>query len=280
MEPILRFAGVRRVFPTRDGGSMVALEDFSLDVPPGQFLTIVGPSGCGKSTLLNVISGILPATAGEVIYKGQPRAGIDTSIGYVTQRDNLLPWRTLLGNVELALEIQGAPKSQRRELARDWIGRVGLAGFEGHYPHELSGGMRQRANIARVLIYNPDLILMDEPFGPLDALTRLSLQAELLRLWEAERKTVVFITHDLVEAIALADRTVVMSARPGRIRLVVDVPLDRPRDIYHIHTQPQFVELYEEVWSAITTETPPPEGITRPAPRDLEAMAAELNLTS
>ncbi|MFI5265919.1 MAG: ABC transporter ATP-binding protein [Chloroflexota bacterium] len=273
---------VSREFETREGQTLVALDDFTLDVPAGTFLTIVGPSGCGKSTLLNLVSGLMPASGGSLRYKGRVREGVDTSIGYVTQRDNLLPWRTLLGNVELALEVQGLPRAERQDRARQWIARVGLAGFERRYPDELSGGMRQRANIARTLIHDPDLILMDEPFGPLDALTRLSLQAELLQLWNQDRKTVVFITHDLVEAIALADRTVVMSARPGRIRLVLDVPLPRPRDVYRIHSEPAFAALYDQVWTAITAETTisgegGPHG---PAPERLKDLAVELNVST
>ena len=188
-----------------------------LAITEGEFVTIVGPSGCGKSTLLNRIVGLLRSNVGRIVFRGAPIDGICTKIGYVTQKDNLLPWRTLIENVEIALEVQADKKNTRRERAKELIDRVGLSGFEEHYPHELSGGMRQRANIIRTLIYDPELILMDEPFGPLDAQTRLVLQDQLLKLWSSSNKTIVF-THDLVEAIALADRVMLMTSRPGRIK--------------------------------------------------------------
>jgi NitT/TauT family transport system ATP-binding protein len=172
----------------------------------------------------------------------------------VTQKDNLLPWRTLVENVELSLEIRGIEKGARRRRAAELIERVGLNGFEDHYPHELSGGMRQRANIIRTLIYDPELILMDEPFGPLDAQTRIVLQDQLLTLWSTTNKTIIFITHDLVEAIALADRVLVMTSRPGRIKCVASVPVPRPRDVYQIHQHHEFLSVHERLWKELRPE--------------------------
>ncbi|HWP35816.1 MAG TPA: ABC transporter ATP-binding protein, partial [Thermodesulfobacteriota bacterium] len=251
--PLLVVDGVGKEFVAR-GKRIAALDRVDLAVEEGEFVTIVGPSGCGKSTLLNLIVGLLPPSRGRVLFRGRPVTGINTEIGYVTQRDNLLPWRTLLQNVELPLELRGVEKGERRRRARTLIEQVGLGGFEDHYPHELSGGMRQRANIVRTLIYDPPLVLMDEPFGPLDAQTRLVLQDQLLALWSATRKTIVFITHDLVEAIALADRVVVMSSRPGRIKSVAAVPIPRPRDVYQIHHSPEFRAVHERLWRELLPE--------------------------
>jgi NitT/TauT family transport system ATP-binding protein len=236
------------------GKRVRALESVDLTVEEGEFVTIVGPSGCGKSTLLNLVVGLLASSSGRIVFRGEVIDGICTKIGYVTQRDNLLPWRTLIQNVEIALEIRGLEKSQRRARAADWIAQVGLSGFEDHYPHELSGGMRQRANIIRTLIYDPALILMDEPFGPLDAQTRVVLQQQLLDLWFRSKKTIVFITHDLGEAIALADRVVLMSSRPGKIKSIAPVGIPRPRDIYQIHEHREFRAAYETLWRDLRPE--------------------------
>ena len=205
------------------GRPSLALEDITLQIPAGEFCTIVGPSGCGKSTILNLLSGLIAPSDGTVSFRGAPVRGINTDVGYVTQDDNLLPWRTLQSNVEIALEFQGVPKPERALRSAELIARVGLAGFENYYPGQLSGGMRKRAAIIRTLIYDTHMILMDEPFGPLDAQTRLVLQNDLLLLWERMRRTVLFVTHDLVEAIALSDRIVVMSSAPGRIKKVYEV---------------------------------------------------------
>jgi sulfonate transport system ATP-binding protein len=250
---LLTIEGVGKEFIAR-GRKIVALEGLDLDVVEGEFLTIVGPSGCGKSTLLNLIVGLMRSSSGRITFRGAPIDGICTKIGYVTQKDNLLPWRTLVENVEIALEIRGESNSARRIRACEYIDRVGLAGFEEHYPHELSGGMRQRANIIRTLIYDPELILMDEPFGPLDAQTRIVLQDQLLRLWAASKKTIIFITHDLIEAITLADRVVLMSSRPGRIKSIETVAIPRPRDVFKIHESEQFRALYERLWQQLRPE--------------------------
>jgi NitT/TauT family transport system ATP-binding protein len=253
MAPLLSVQNVRREFDVR-GNNVLALDTLSLGLDQGEFVTVVGPSGCGKSTLLNLVVGLLPPSAGQILFRGRAVAGINPEIGYVTQKDNLLPWRTLIENVELALEIRGTAKDERRRRAEKLIAQVGLTGFEEHYPHELSGGMRQRANIIRTLIYDPELILMDEPFGPLDAQTRIVLQDQLLKLWLGSRKTILFITHDLVEAITLADRVIVMTSRPGRVKHIAAVPIPRPRDVYQIHTSPEFREVYDTLWRELRPE--------------------------
>lgn len=254
LESLLTIREVGKRFLSR--GSIVrAVESFSLDIQEGEFITIVGPSGCGKSTLLNVLVGLYPASEGEIRYKGTPIRGLNPEIGYVTQQDNLLPWRTLRKNILLPLEFRADIKGNGAEArVQHLIDKVGLSGFENHYPHELSGGMRQRANIIRTLIYNPQVILMDEPFGPLDAQTRLTLQNQLLELWREERKTIIFITHDLTEAITLADRVVVMTGRPGSIKSVTRVDIPRPRDVYHIHRSEAYREIYDKLWEELREE--------------------------
>ena len=250
---LLSVEGVSKEYHVR-GKKVLALDSIDLAVAQGEFVTVVGPSGCGKSTLLNLIVGLLRSSSGRILFRGDPINGICTKIGYVTQKDNLLPWRTLIENVEIALEIRGIENSARRQRAQELIGQVGLSGFEDHYPHELSGGMRQRANIIRTLIYDPELILMDEPFGPLDAQTRIVLQDQLLKLWLASRKTIVFITHDLVEAITLADRVVLMTSRPGRIKSIENVTIPRPRNVFQIHERPEFRSAYERLWQQLRPE--------------------------
>jgi NitT/TauT family transport system ATP-binding protein len=250
---LLSIEGVGKEYHVR-GKKVSALDSVDLVVAEGEFVTIVGPSGCGKSTLLNLIVGLLRSSSGRILFRGDAIDGICTKIGYVTQKDNLLPWRTLIENVEIALEIRGIESGARRRRAQELISQVGLSGFEDHYPHELSGGMRQRANIIRTLIYDPELILMDEPFGPLDAQTRIVLQDQLLKLWLASRKTIVFITHDLIEAITLADRVVLMTSRPGRIKSIESVTIPRPRDVFQIHESQEFRSAYERLWQQLRPE--------------------------
>ena len=250
---LLSIENVRKEYQVR-GKKVLALDSVDLTIAEGEFVTVVGPSGCGKSTLLNLIVGLMRSSMGRIVFRGAPIEGITTKIGYVTQKDNLLPWRTLIENVEIALEIRAVEKSARRVQAQNLIDQVGLSGFEDHYPHELSGGMRQRANIIRTLIYDPELILMDEPFGPLDAQTRIVLQDQLLKLWYASKKTIVFITHDLIEAITLADRVVLMSARPGRIKSIEEITIPRPRDAFKIHEDAQFRSAYERLWQQLRPE--------------------------
>ena len=249
---------VFKVFVARGSGpsrrAFLALHDIDLAIPPGRFVSLVGPSGCGKSTLLNMIAGLVRPTEGVVSYKGAPVNGVNTDVGYITQDDNLFPWRTLQENVEMALEFRGVPEHQRRPQAAKYIALVGLSGFEHHYPHELSGGMRKRAALVRTLIYEPDVILMDEPFGPLDAQTRVILQDELLKLWEGSGKTIVFVTHDLVEAIALSDEIALFSRAPGTIKRVYRVPIPRPRDVFHIHSDQHFPAFYDQLWRDLKEE--------------------------
>ncbi len=250
---MLLIEGVTKHF-TRGAVSTVALQDVDLAIPAGEFVTIVGPSGCGKSSLLTLVAGLAPPTVGRISLDGAEIDGVSRDVGFITQQDNLFPWRTLIENVAFPLELQGLGTKARLAEARSWIRRVGLAGFEDAYPHQLSGGMRQRGNIIRTLIYGPRLILMDEPFGPLDAQTRLVLQALLLSIWETQRPTVLFVTHDLTEAIGLADRVVLMSARPGRIVRADPVAIERPRDIFHINTLPEFRTLYNAIWRELETQ--------------------------
>jgi NitT/TauT family transport system ATP-binding protein len=233
---------------------VTAIEGVSLDVAAGEFVTLVGPSGCGKSTILNIVSGLMPPTEGTVSVNGSLLRGVTRDVGYVTQQPNLMPWRTLIENVSFPLEIKQVSRAERLGRARELIKLVGLEGFEDAFPDQLSGGMRQRANIIRTLIYEPKVILMDEPFGPLDAQTRLSLQALLLSIWESQRSTVLFVTHDLTEAIALADRVVLMSARPGRIVRIDRVGIPRPRDIFHMHDLPEFRRLYDALWHELAAQ--------------------------
>jgi NitT/TauT family transport system ATP-binding protein len=257
-QPIIEAHAVFKVFTARgnrhDRRAFLALRDVSLDVSAGRFLALVGPSGCGKSTFLNMVAGLIPPTEGVVRYKGIPVQRVNTDAGYITQDDNLFPWRTLQENVEVALEFRGMGADRRRAEAARHIAMVGLAGFEHHYPHELSGGMRKRAALIRTLIYQPDVVLMDEPFGPLDAQTRVIMQDELLKLWEGSGKTILFVTHDLVEAIALADEIVMFSRAPGTIKRRYAVPLPRPRDVFRIHAHPAFSAFYDQVWSDLKEE--------------------------
>jgi NitT/TauT family transport system ATP-binding protein len=252
-DPVISIRGVGHIFRSK-GRRVQALLETDLDIHDREFMTIVGPSGCGKSTLMNIIVGLFSPSSGQVLHRGKRHEGVNRAIGYITQADNLYPWRTLRQNVEFPLELRGVPAAERRERALRLIHRVGLDGFEDGYPHELSGGMRQRANIIRTLVYDPEVILMDEPFGPLDAQTRLILQNQLLDLWQEERKTVIFITHDLGEAVALADRVVVMSARPGRIKTIAPVPIPRPRDLFEIHADERFRETYRLLWKSLEEE--------------------------
>jgi NitT/TauT family transport system ATP-binding protein len=251
---MLEIEGIRKEFDTGGKMPVLALESIELNVARGEFVTIAGPSGCGKSSLLTLISGLSVPSSGRIRLDGREIVGTDREVGFVTQQDNLFPWRTLLDNVALPLELAGVPRAERRREAARWIRRVGLQGFEAAYPHQLSGGMRQRANIIRTLIYEPSVILMDEPFGPLDAQTRLTLQALLLSIWETQQSTVLFVTHDLTEAIALADRVVLMSARPGRIVRAEPVAIRRPRDIFHIHDVPEFRQLYDSLWHELAAQ--------------------------
>jgi NitT/TauT family transport system ATP-binding protein len=228
------------------------VDDFSLDVGAQEFLAVLGPSGCGKSTLLRMIDGLVAPDSGSILIDGRDVTGIigGEGRGMVFQSFDLLPWRTVLGNVELGLEAQRMPRAERRAIAEHYTALVGLAGFEKSYPHELSGGMQQRVGLARALAIKPDILLMDEPFGALDVQTRDILQDELLRIWDAERKTVVFVTHSIEEALYLADRVVVITPRPAKVDRIIPVPFRRPRG-EDVKSLPEFVELRHEIWSAL-----------------------------
>jgi NitT/TauT family transport system ATP-binding protein len=245
----LRVCGICKTFHRR-GGSLPVLDDISFDVQAGEFFVIVGPSGCGKTTLLRIVQGLDSPTAGQVLLSGKPLSGPGPDRGFVFQHDSLFPWRTVLKNVTFGPELRGTRRAEAQESARSIISLVGLIGFEGHYPHELSGGMRQRVNLARAFAVNPDILLMDEPFGSLDALTREAMQQELLRVVAETGKTVLFITHQIEEAVLLADRIAVFSARPARLMRTIKVDLPRPRALA-VKRSPPFQELVEQVWSLI-----------------------------
>ncbi|MBR1222218.1 ABC transporter ATP-binding protein [Bradyrhizobium sp. U87765 SZCCT0131] len=242
-------------FRLAGGRSYTAVEAASLSVAPGEFVAIVGPTGCGKSTLLNVAAGLLAPAAGRVEIFGAPLSGLNRRAGYLFQADALFPWKTAIENVAIGLDIAGTPHATAREAAQTWLASVGLAGFAQRYPHMLSGGQRKRVGLAQVLIRDPQILLMDEPFGPLDAQTRQIMGNLLLELWSAARKAVLFVTHDLEEAIALADRVVIMSAGPGS-RIIGDwkVMLPRPRDIFEIRLEKEFHDLHREIWSVLKAE--------------------------
>jgi NitT/TauT family transport system ATP-binding protein len=238
-----------------NGAPYTAVQDISFEVADGEFVSIVGPTGCGKSTLLNVAAGLLRPTAGHVSVFGVPLAGLNRQAGYLFQIDTLMPWRTALGNVLTGLDFRGVPRAEARAQAQAWLTKVGLAGAFDRYPHQLSGGMRKRVALAQVLILNPKIVLMDEPFSALDIQTRHMMENELLALWQADRKSVLFITHDLDEAVALSDRVIVLSAGPAARQIgefVIDLP--RPRDVTEIRLTPHFVELQAAIWHVLREE--------------------------
>jgi NitT/TauT family transport system ATP-binding protein len=241
------FAGAR--------GSYTAVKDVTLAIGAGEFVSVVGPTGCGKSTLLNVAAGLLKPTSGTVRIFGDSLAGINRKAGYMFQAEALMPWRTALRNVTAGLEFRGVPKEQARARGEDWLARVGLAGFGDRYPHQLSGGMRKRTALAQMLILDPQILLMDEPFSALDIQTRQLMENELLELWSANRKSVIFITHDLEEAISVSDRVVVLSAGPATHPIgefAIDLP--RPRDVQEIRLSPRFIELHDRIWHSMKEE--------------------------
>jgi NitT/TauT family transport system ATP-binding protein len=253
-ENAIDFRGVSLRFISADGNATVALRNFSMSVARGEFVAIVGPTGCGKSTTLNMITGLLKPTVGEVRVMGQPVTGIDPRIGFVFQADAVFPWRSVRDNVAAGPMFRGRSKKEARELADEWIQRVGLNKFGDHYPHQLSGGMRKRVALAQTFINNPEILLMDEPFSALDMQTRTLMQDELLQLWAGTGGSVVFITHDLEEAIALADRVFVLSARPGTLKRVYEIDLPRPRVMSEIRYDSQFIELSKRIWADLREE--------------------------
>lgn len=255
--PALQLQGIACTFVSKDdpGQRYTAVRDITLTVGAGEFVSVVGPTGCGKSTLLNVAAGLLQPSTGGVTVFGQPLEGINTRAGYMFQAESLMPWRTAVGNVMAGLEFRGVPLAEAQAQAEQWLKRVGLGGFGDRYPHQLSGGMRKRTSLAQTLALDPDIILMDEPFSALDIQTRQLMENEVLELWAAKRKAVLFITHDLDEAIAMSDRVVIMSAGPAS-RLIGEFTIDipRPRDVAEIKTTERFIELHAAIWAQLRDE--------------------------
>jgi NitT/TauT family transport system ATP-binding protein len=253
--PAVALGEVTVTFRLADGGAYPAVEGASLAVADGEFVAIVGPTGCGKSTLLNVAAGLIAPSSGRIDIFGAPLAGLNRQAGYLFQAEALFPWKTALENVAIGLETAGIARAQARERAQSWLARVGLSEFGARYPHMLSGGQRKRVGLVQVLIRDPKILLMDEPFGPLDAQTRQIMGNLLLDLWSADRKAVLFVTHDLEEAIALSDRVVIMSAGPAA-RVIGDwkVALPRPRDIAEIKIERAFHDLHREIWATLKSE--------------------------
>jgi NitT/TauT family transport system ATP-binding protein len=253
----LELLDVTCTFRSRDdaGEAYTAVGETTLRIRAGEFVSVVGPTGCGKSTLLNIGAGLLPPTSGTVKVFGQPLSGINTRAGYMFQTEALMPWRSAIDNVMVGLQYCGVPDDEARRQAQAWLERVGLSGFGDRYPHQLSGGMRKRTALAQVLALDPDIILMDEPFSALDIQTRQLMENEVLDLWAAKKKAVLFITHDLDEAIAMSDRVVVLSAGPAtRPMGEFDIDLPRPRNVAEVRTQPRFIELHTQIWDVLRDE--------------------------
>jgi NitT/TauT family transport system ATP-binding protein len=245
--------GVRKSYVGRNR-EVLALDRIDLEIAAGEFVAFVGPSGCGKSTLMNLIAGILPVNEGSIIHDGRPVSGINRNVGYMTQRDAVLPWRTVEQNVALPLRLHGMPAARRRTQVAAMLDQVGLRGFGRSFPAELSGGMRKRVALAQLLAYGPNTLLMDEPFGALDAQLKLLMQERLLRIWLERRQTVVFVTHDLAEAVTLANRVVVFSGRPGRIKAIETIDLPADRDVFRVRFMPEFEAAYTRLWDALAPE--------------------------
>jgi NitT/TauT family transport system ATP-binding protein len=255
--PALLLEHITCAFASREraGERYTAVKDATITVAAGEFVSVVGPTGCGKSTLLNVAAGLLQPSSGNVVVLGEALAGINRRAGYMFQTEALMPWRCALDNVLAGLEFAGVDRDEAERRAREWLGRVGLSGFETRFPHELSGGMRKRVALAQILILDPKILLMDEPFSALDVQTRQLMENELLELWSANRKSVLFITHDLEEAIALSDRVIVLSAGPETRPIgEFSIDLPRPRDVNEIRLTPRFVELHSKIWHAMKDE--------------------------
>ncbi len=241
-------------FQTPNGKAYTAIHDINLTVAPGEFVAVVGPTGCGKSTTLSLISGLEQPSEGLVQVMGKSVQGIDPRIGYVFQADAVFPWKSVLSNVATGPIFRGRRKAEALELAHNWIARVGLSGFENHYPHQLSGGMRKRVALAQTFINEPQILLMDEPFSALDVQTRAMMEDELLQMWSSISASVVFVTHDLEEAISLADRVCVLTAGPATVKGIYTIDLPRPRNVAEIRFEPRFVQLYHEIWEDLRNE--------------------------
>ncbi len=262
--PVLELRNLHKEIPRRDSEPFTIFKNINLSLRDGEFVSVVGPSGCGKTTMLRVINGLMPRTSGEIFIDGKSSEELDHELvmGFVFQGASLLPWRTSLKNVLLGLEGRGLNPNEAEQSARKFLELVGLTGFENNYPHELSGGMQQRVNLARALAVNPRILLMDEPFAALDAQTRNFMQLELLRIWRETKKTVIFVTHMIAEAILLSDRIIVFSHRPGTIRSEFPVPLPRPRTM-EMRADPRFLELENIVWKQIEAEVNASGGFAR-----------------
>jgi NitT/TauT family transport system ATP-binding protein len=252
--PAIELIDVTRRFVTPSGAMLTALRDFNMTVARGEFACVVGPTGCGKSTTLNLVTGLAPASAGQVRVMGQPVDGINRDIGFVFQTDALFPWRNVLDNVAAGPLFRGTAKKEAYARARDWLARVGLAKFEGHYPHQLSGGMRKRVALAQTFINEPKILLMDEPFSALDVQTRTAMQDELLTLWSGSGASVVFVTHDLEEAVALADKVYVLTAGPATVKTVHNIELARPRVMSEIRYEAEFIDACKRIWDDLREE--------------------------
>ncbi len=249
MAPILELKNITKIYET-ERKKVVAIDNVSLTIEPNEFISIVGPSGCGKSTLLRMVAGLENTTTGEILFENKPIKGPSAERGMVFQQYTLLPWKTVLDNVAFGLEIRGVNKEKRLKIAKDFIKLIGLSGFENSYPYELSGGMQQRVAIARTLANDPKIVLMDEPFGALDTQTRVILQKELLNIWEKDKKTVLFITHSVEEAVYLSDRVLIMSARPGKIKDTININIDRPRR----RSSPEFIKYKDKIVNILKEE--------------------------
>ena len=252
--PAIQITAVTRRFLTPDGKFNTAMRDFDLTVKRGEFVCVVGPTGCGKSTTLNLVTGLIRPSAGQVHLMGQPVAGIDRRVGFVFQADALFPWRNVLDNVAAGPRYRGTPKDEANAKARQWIARVGLGDYEALYPHQLSGGMRKRVALAQTFINEPEILLLDEPFSALDVQTRTVMQDELLSLWSETRASVVFVTHDLEEAVALADKVVVLTASPATVKKVHQIDLPRPRVMSEIRYEAKFIEIAKRIWEDLREE--------------------------
>lgn len=251
----IKVQGIRKNF-FRKGIQTEAIKGLSLNVNEKEFVTIIGPSGCGKTTFLRILAGLIPYDAGSIFVDGKPVEGPGFDRAMVFQQFNLYPWRNILDNVSIGLELRGYPKNKRYEIAQKYIKLVGLTGFEKHYPQEMSGGMQQRAGLARALAVNPDILLMDEPFASVDAQTRETLQTETLKIWSETQKTVVFITHSIDEAVYLSDRIILLTPRPGKVAEIFDVDLPRPRWSYDTHAHPVFVNLRSKISNILKQSQP------------------------
>jgi NitT/TauT family transport system ATP-binding protein len=252
--PAIDLVGLSKIFVSRTNKIVEALKRVTLSIEDGEFVTVLGPSGCGKSTILNILARNMEASGGTALIRGQPLEAARYDIGYMFQKDTVLPWRRVASNIELGLLIRKIEKAQREWRIAELIELTGLKGFEQAFPSELSGGMRKRVALATCLAFEPSILLMDEPFGALDAQTRLSLQEELMRIWQESRKTVIFVTHDISEAIVLADRVVVMTARPARVKSIHKVDIPRPRRVDDATAHPSYQALYARLWSELRPE--------------------------